>query len=245
MARPEKRFYRKLQRPKGFRAFEVVVGESDLWIAVPEGEYSPALERDIEETVISLRSQIELYAKKRKEFFTSLTPLSVEPLAPKVVKKMALECDRCGVGPMAGVAGAVNLFVGERLEELGVSQFLIENGGDIYLKRERETVALLLTGSPKLDGRLGVVVPPGRWGLSSSSSRIGHSLSLGSSQVATVLAEDPVYSDCCATFLGNSVSPEDALDRINRVKGALGALIFIDGRFVMKGELRPVLIDCA
>jgi len=245
MARPEKRFYRRLQNPEGFKAFEVIAGESDLWIAVPEGEYSPALEREVEETLLFLRSQIELYAKRRKEFFTSLTPLTVEPLAPRVVKKMALECGRCGVGPMAGVAGTINLFVGERLEELGVSQFLIENGGDLYLKRERETVALLLTGDLKLDGKLGVVVPPGRWGLSSSSSKIGHSLSLGSSQVATVLAEDPVYSDCCATFLGNSVSPEDALDRINRLEGILGALVFIDGKFVMKGNLKPVLIGQA
>jgi len=245
MARPEKRFYRRIQNPEGFKVFEVIAGESDLWIAVPEGEYSPSLEREVEETLISLRSQIELYAKRRKEFLTSLSPVVVEPIAPKVVRKMAFECGRCGVGPMAGVAGAINLFVGERLEELGVSQFLIENGGDLYLKREKETVALLLTGNPGLDGRLGILVPPGRWGLSSSSSRIGHSLSLGSSQIATVLAEDPVYSDCCATFLGNSVNPRDALDRINRLEGVEGALVFVGGRFVMKGNLRPVTVGRA
>jgi len=242
MARPEKRFYRRLQNPEGFKAFEVIVGESDLWIAVPEKDYSLSLKREVERSVALLRSQIELYAFKEKEFLTSLTPVSVSPLAPKVVRKMAAECGRCGVGPMAGVAGAINLFVGERLEELGVSQFLIENGGDIYLRRERETVALLLTGNPKLDGRLGVIVPPGRWGLSSSSSKIGHSLSLGQTQTATVLAEDPVYSDCCATFLGNSVSPQDALDRIEMLEAIEAAAVFIDGRFVIRGNLKPVLI---
>jgi len=242
MARPEKRFYRRFQNPEGFKAFEVIVGESDLWIAVPEGSYSQDLKRQIEELLISVRSQIEAYSLRKREFLTSLKPISVEPLAPRVVRKMVAECSRCGVGPMAGVAGAVNLFVGEKLEELGIREFLIENGGDLYLVRERETLTLLLVGRPELDGKLGLIVPPGRWGLSTSSSRIGHSLSLGSSQVATVLAGDPVYSDCCATYLGNSRDPEDALDRINRLEGAEGALVFIDGKFVMRGSLKPVLI---
>ncbi|WP_456341601.1 UPF0280 family protein [Thermovibrio sp.] len=244
MVRPEKRFYRRFQKPKGFASFEVIVGESDLWIAVPQGEYSPALERAVEETLISLRSQIEAYGKRRREFFTSLTPIEVEPLAPRIVKKMALECGRCGVGPMAGVAGAINLFIGKKLEKLGIDEFIIENGGDTYISREAETVSLILTGEPRLDGKLAVCLPPGRWGLSSSSSKIGHSLSLGRVQIATVLSCNPVYSDCCATYLGNSTSPENALRRVKELE-VEGALVLIDGKFVIKGNLKPVLLKSA
>ncbi len=240
MVRPEKRFYRSFHKPKGFTSFEVIAGESDLWIAVPKESYSPRLKKLVREYLIELRSQIEAYGRKRREFFTSLTPIEVEPIAPRVVKKMAYRCRECKVGPMAGVAGAVNLFIGEKLEELGIGNFIIENGGDLYLKRDQETLSLLLTGDSRIDGKLAVKVPAGRWGLSSSSSRIGHSLSLGRTQIATVLSGDPVCSDCCATYLGNSKSPEDALKRLEEIK-VEGALIFVDGKFVIKGNLIPVL----
>jgi len=242
---PEKRFYRSFQKPKGFKTFEVIAGESDLWIAVPEEAYRPEVEGEVLSLLVEIRSQIEAYGKSKREFFTSLTPVEVEPIAPLIVKKMAVECGRCGVGPMAGVAGAVNLFVAQRLKALGIKEFIIENGGDLFISRSSPTLSLLLTGNPKLDGKLALEVPPGEWGLSSSSSKIGHSLSLGRAQVATVLARSPIYSDCCATFLGNSVSPEDALDRINSLKGAHGALVFIDGKFVIKGTLKPVFLGRA
>lgn len=244
MVRPEKRFYRRFQNPKGFKSFEVIAGESDLWIAVPESLYSPDLREGISEFVVELRSQIEVYGSSKEEFFTSLTPVEVEPIAPKVVRKMAVECGKCGVGPMAGVAGAVNLFVGRKLEEMEVNQFIIENGGDLFIKREEETLSLLITMNPKFDGKFGILVPPGEWGLSTSSSKFGHSLSLGRVQSATVLSRDPVFSDCCATYLGNSTSPEDALRRVNELE-VEGALVFIDGKFVIKGNLKPVLIEPA
>ena len=240
MIRPEKRFYRRFQRPEGFVSFEIIAGESDVWIAVPESRYSPELEGVLKELLLELRSQVEAYGKKEREFFASLVPVKVQPLAPRIVRKMALECGRCGVGPMAGVAGAVNFFLGEKLEELGVNEFIIENGGDLYLRRNSPTLSLVLTGRPELDGRLAVRVPPGRWGLSSSSSKIGHSVSLGRTQIATVLASDPVYSDCCATYLGNSVGPEDALRRVRELEDVEGALVLVDGKFVIRGALRPV-----
>ncbi|WP_457679464.1 UPF0280 family protein [Thermovibrio sp.] len=240
--RPEKRFYREFQKPKGFKSFEVVVGESDLWIAVPQDSFSPSLKRELSAFVIDLRSQIEEYVKKKKEFLTSLEPVKVEPLAPKVVRKMALECERCNVGPMAGVAGAVNYFVGEELLRIGINEFLIENGGDLYLKRSSKSLVLLLTGNPKVDGKLALEVPPGSWGVASSSSKIGHSLSLGRVELSVVIAEDPVLSDCCATFLGNSKSQEEALERVNSLNFIEGALVFIDGKFVIKGSIRPVLL---
>ena len=243
--KPEKRSYRKLQKPEGFKSFEVIVGESDLWIGVPEKFDCKALKREVENLVRDLRAQLNFYIEKHPEFLRSLKPVKVEELSPLIAKVMAQRCKDCSVGPMAGVAGAFNFFVGRKLEEVGVKEFLIENGGDIYIKRKLETLVLLLP--PSREKRYALRIPPGEWGISSSSSKIGHSLSLGNTEIATVIAKDPILSDCCATHLGNSKSVEEALEKVKELPGKVkGALIVIDGKFVIKGEIaKPYLIKGA
>ena len=238
---PEKRFYRAFQNPKGFKTFNVVAGESDLWIAVPEGEYRKEVEREVLSALISIREQIKAFGEKNPEFLKSLTPLPLPPFVPEVVRVMGEASEKVGVGPMAGVAGAVNLFIGKKLVELGFSQFLVENGGDLYMRVRRQVVVSLFSKNPKFSGKLGVELPPGEWGVSTSSSKIGHSLSLGRTDIATVIGKDPVVSDCSATYLGNSRSVEEARERVERlVEFNRGALALIDGKFVVAGDLKLV-----
>ncbi len=240
--KPEKRSYRKLQKPKGFKSFEVIVGESDLWISVPEKFDCKTLKKEVENLVRDLRVQLNLYIEKNPDFLRSLKPVKVEEVSPLIAKLMAQRCKDCSVGPMAGVAGAFNFFVGKKLQELGAEEFLIENGGDIFVKRSSETLVLLLP--PSKEKKYVLRIPPGEWGVSSSSSKIGHSLSLGNAEIATAVAKDPILSDCCATNLGNSKSVEDALKRVKELpKEVEGALIVINGKFVIKGEIaKPYLI---
>jgi len=240
--KPEKRSYRRLQRPEKFKSFEVIVGESDLWISVPEEFNCKPLKKEIEGLVRDLRTQLNLYIEKNPQFLHSLEPIKVEKMAPLIAKLMAQRCRACSVGPMAGVAGAFNFFVGKRLEELGVNEFLIENGGDLYIKRKSETIVLLLF--PSKERKYALKIPSGEWGISSSSSKIGHSLSLGNTEIATVIAKDPILSDCCATYLGNSKSVKDALERIDKLPAEVeGALVLINGKFVIKGEkAKPYLL---
>ena len=238
---PEKRFYRAFQRPKGFKTFNVVAGESDLWIAVPESEYREGIESEILNALISIREQIKAFGERNPEFFRSLTPVHLSPFVPEVVRVMGEASKKVGVGPMAGVAGAVNLFAGRKLTELGFSQFIIENGGDLYVKVERPVVVSLFSKNPKVSGKLGVELPPGEFGVSTSSSRIGHSLSLGRTELATVVGNDPVVSDCGATYLGNSKNVDEAKERAEELlKCSSGAIALIDGKFVMAGELKLI-----
>ncbi len=238
---PEKRFYRAFQRPKGFKTFNVVAGESDLWIAVPETEYREEIKKEILSTLISIREQIKTFGERNPEFLKSLTPVNLPAFIPEVVRVMGEASKKVGVGPMAGVAGAVNLFIGSKLTELGFSQFIIENGGDLYLKVERSVVVSLFSKNPKISGKLGVELPPGEWGVSTSSSRIGHSLSLGRTELATVVGKDPVVTDCCATYLGNSKTVVEAKKRVEELlKLNTGAIALIEGKFVMAGEVKLV-----
>lgn len=240
--RPEKRFYRELLKRPGFRSFEVVAGESDLWVSVPRERFFEELPDLLLDTLISLRTQILQFGKERPDFLTSLRPVEVPVLSPAIVKKMAESAKAVGVGPMAGVAGAVNYFLGEKLKELGIEEFMIENGGDVYVSSEREVTLAVVTGNPKVDGKLGLSVPAGEWGVCSSSSKIGHSLSFGETTIATVICKDPVVSDCAATFLANSRTTEEFISRAENLKGIYGVLGLLKGRFVIRGNVNLVRI---
>jgi len=238
---PEKRFYRSFQRPKGFRSFNLVAGESDIWIAVPERDFREELRGELLSYLIDLREQIKAYCRSNPNFLRSLVPVDVPSLSPEVVRVMAEASRKVGVGPMAGVAGAVNLFLGRKLRSLGISQFILENGGDLYLRVERPTVVSILSRKAEGVGSLGVELPPGNWGISTSSSKIGHSLSFGRVDSATVVGEDPVVTDCSATYLGNSRTVEEAKERAQELlKINRGALALIEGKFVMAGNLKLV-----
>jgi ApbE superfamily uncharacterized protein (UPF0280 family) len=240
--RPEKRFYRKLIRRSGYKSFEIVAGESDIWISVPEDSYRVELERLLLDYLISLRTQLLHFGKRHPEFFTSLMPVEVPLLAPTIVRKMAEAARTVGVGPMAGVAGAINLFIGKKLKELEIPEFMIENGGDVYVSSRCSVTLAVITGRPELDGKLGISLPPGEWGVCSSSSRIGHSLSLGNTILATVISKDPVISDCAATFMGNSRNEGEFINRSERLVEVEGVLGLINGRFVIRGNVNLVRI---
>jgi ApbE superfamily uncharacterized protein (UPF0280 family) len=241
---PEKRFYRALQKPKGFVSFNLVSGESDVWIAVPEGSFRGELKKELLNYLILIREQIKSFIEKFPEFYRSLTPVKVPLLSPEIVREMADASEVVGVGPMAGVAGAVSLFLGRRIESFGLEEYIVENGGDIYLSLKRRTVVSIFTREPKLSGKLGVELKPGKWGISSSSSKFGHSLSLGNVQIATVIGKNPIVTDCSATYLGNSRSIEEAKRRSEELlRFNTGCISLIEGKFVISGEVSLVKLD--
>ncbi|MFA5389675.1 MAG: UPF0280 family protein, partial [Candidatus Omnitrophota bacterium] len=128
----QKRFYRELTKGTGLIGQEVIVKETDLSILA---------EKDIkdiaEEIVGKYRQEIEKYIKQRPEFATSLEPISMDLSAPDIIKEMIRASEAAGVGPMAAVAGAIAEFVGKELLKYS-GQLIIENGGDIFIKTDKE-----------------------------------------------------------------------------------------------------------
>ncbi|SMP08150.1 hypothetical protein SAMN06265339_0578 [Desulfurobacterium pacificum] len=240
--KPEKRFYRKWEKRKGFKSFEIVSGESDIFISVPEKHYSEELKKTLLNRLITLREQILSFSNKHREFLTSLTPVKIPPLSPAIINYMAKSAKEIGVGPMAGVAGAINFYLSETLKERGIDEFFIENGGDTYFSSKSPVTVGIITGSPNIDGKIGIKLAPGTWSVCSSSSKIGHSLSLGRTQLVTVVAKDPAIADCAATFLANSKSVEEVQERFKKIKDKItGFLSFIDNKFAFYGlELTAV-----
>jgi ApbE superfamily uncharacterized protein (UPF0280 family) len=201
----------------------------------------------ITRAIVTQRAALESYIRRHPEFQTSLTPVALLPDAPEIARDMARAADRVGVGPMAAVAGAMAEWAARAALRAGAREVLIDNGGDVFLVAARPVDVGLYTGTPALSHRLAFRVPPEQTPLAlcSSSGRMGHSLSLGDCDLATVVARNAALADAAATRAANLVkTPADidaALDIIASIPGIDGVLIVKGDRVGLTGRL-PELV---
>lgn len=210
----EPRRYRDSLAGPGLKTFTVSHLESDLWVAVADTA-PPSAEEAALAAVLAARRELEEYIAADREFLTALAPYEPTADCPALVRDMAAATALAGTGPMAAVAGAVSAFVGRRLEELyGLTEVIVENGGDIYLRSSQSRKIAIYAGASPLSNRLALVVPPtlSPLGICTSSGTVGHSLSFGKADAATVLAKDAATADAYATALGNRVQGPADID---------------------------------
>ena len=160
------------------------------------------------------RRQIALAIARDSAFATSFSPLPMPENPHPIVRDMILASARCGVGPMAAVAGAVAQWVGQSLSAHS-PDVLVENGGDLYLISTTERTIGLLP-DPSQDSALGLLIPADSFPLSicSSSALIGHSVSLGHGELVAVRAVNASFSDAAATALCNILRTAKDLDKV-------------------------------
>ncbi len=222
MDRFVERRYRRLHGGEGLAFYRVAQEQSDLSVGTPRPR--PDLAR---QALKAARAQVEAAIAACPAFLTSMTPLDPALALGQVDGWMLQAGQAAGVGPMAAVAGAIARYVGEALA-LKLGEAVVENGGDLYLKSTAQRVAAVYAGASPLSGRVGIVLPPGEWGLCTSAGRVGPSISLGRADAAVVLCRDSALADAAATALGNRIQgPEDlpaAVDWVLQVPGVLGAL---------------------
>ncbi len=81
-------------------------------------------------------------------------------------------------------------------------------------------------------------------GIATSSGTVGHSLSFGRADSATVIARDPALADACATALGNRVGSKSdmagAIASIRSVSGVQGALVVFRSAMAAWGRVTLV-----
>lgn len=236
-----KRSYRRLVDQGSLTGFLVRVRETDLSIFA-----SSDLRETAHNAVIHYRSQLEAYLAGERHFLTSLTPLAMDPTAPPMVRAMLQAGLAAQVGPMAAVAGAIAEYVGRDLLAAGSAEVTVENGGDIFLARNRECLVGIFAGTSPLNHRVGLKIPATAMplGVCTSSGTVGHSLSLGKADAVTVLARDTALADGAATRLGNEVTPgrpiEEALAIARTIPGLLGAVIIRGRELGAWGEVELV-----
>ena len=151
---------------------------------------------------------------------------------------------------MAAVAGAIAEQAARTALAAGACEAIVENGGDVFLASQSPVVVALYAGAVRgqpLSGRLALRVEPARMPLAicSSSGLMGHSLSFGLCDLATVTASDAALADAAATRCGNLVRTEadiaPALEAVRAIRGVKGVLIVKGGRVGLAGDL-PELV---
>jgi hypothetical protein len=238
------RFYRyQHQKQRGFESFQVKYRETDLWVRA-----RLSLERETMQAVLSCRLQLEQYIASHEDFLRSLAPLPDDPFAPPLVRRMLQAAIAAGVGPMAGVAGAIAQSVGVSLEPFSDS-IIVENGGDCYLNLDSETTIGIFAGpdSP-FTGKVAVRLGPERFpiGICTSSGTVGPSLSFGRADAVTVISRDAALADAAATRLGNLVKTgtdiDSALDLAPRIASVEAVLIMVKDKMGIWGNIEIVRI---
>jgi ApbE superfamily uncharacterized protein (UPF0280 family) len=193
------------------------------------------------------RRILEAYIQRHPEFASALEPLPLLPRAPEVARRMQAAAEATGVGPMAAVAGTMAQLAVEAARAAGAAEAIVENGGDIYLDSPETVTVALYAGNHPLSGKLALRIDPHSMPLAvcSSSGTMGHSLSFGDCDLATVVAPDGALADAAATLAGNLVkTPEDipgVLERIAALAGISGLLIVKGDKVGLAGNL-PDLI---
>lgn len=236
----QERSYRHSVHAGDLISFQVVVGETDLWVCAESD-----LTRQVRDLVFMYRHQLESYIKHHPEFLTSLLPLDDDPLAPPIVRDMLRSTKKAGVGPMAAVAGAIGQWVGESLLELS-DQVIIENGGDIFLTAKRPVTVSILSGDSPLSGKFGFRIPERQMplGVCSSSATVGHSLSRGITDAVCLLSKSTALADAGATALGNQVMSSADLEHVarwaDRFGGIMGGAVIVKDAMATWGDVELV-----
>jgi hypothetical protein len=170
---------------------------------------------DLTNYIIMERSCLKTYIRTHPEFSSSLEPLKVEN-ASELVKEMVRASKLAGVGPMAAVAGTISQFCLNYLLSNGSRYSIVDNGGDVALKTNRDVTVGLFAGESSLSGRLGFRVKHGitPMGICTSSGTVGHSISFGRSDSVTVFASKASVADAMATALGNYATGEKDGDAV-------------------------------
>ena len=228
----------------GLVSSQVRLMETDIQVLAPRPVEEEALS-----LVVRVREEIESWIATHPEFLHSLEPLADDPAAPPAVRWMLRAGLGAGVGPMAAVAGVVAEYVGRGLRRLGLDEVIVENGGDLFVDRRQPCTIGVYAGDSPLSGRIGIRLAPEQMGcgVCTSSATIGHSLSLGQSDAAVVVAPDTGLADALATRLGNEI--RDGAGDLNRAlalaretEDVSGALVIVGDRLGAWGALELVQI---
>ncbi len=197
--------------------------------------------------IVRQRRILEDYIAHHCEFRDSFEPVEPRSDAPEVARRMARAAEVVGVGPMAAVAGAMAQCAAEAGLRAGAEEAIVENGGDIYLQVAEPVIIGLGTGMADVADRLAFSVRAQDCPISicSSSGRMGHSMSLGECDLATVVAKDSALADAAATRAANLVRTvedvDSAIECIAGIEGVDGVMIVKDDRVGLAGRLPPLV----
>lgn len=221
---------------------EITYKDSKIKILVDK---KPLIKTAFDE-LVKQRTEIEKYIEKDNFFKSSLGPIKTAK-APKIAEEMALGAEIANTGPMAAVAGTISEFVCRKLIKEGAETAIVENGGDIYAITKNPVIIGLFAGKNSLAGKIAFRLDKNNTPIAvcSSSSKLGHSISFGRCDLATVFSKKAAVADAAATQLANKIKEEHdigpRLKEIAKLRGVDGALAIKNKKIGFIGKLPPLI----
>jgi ApbE superfamily uncharacterized protein (UPF0280 family) len=218
--------------------------EADLLIA---SENMPTLNEGLSR-FIEEREAVQTYVEKHPEFVYSLEPLEQdENNVPPAIAASIKASSQAGVGPMAALPGALADITLDTMLNAGARIAIVENGGEISMKMNREAIVGVYTGK---ELNLGLILDcsQDRLGVSTSSSSVSHALSFGDSDATVIVAENAALADAVSTRAGNIVksSEKDSLEEAVKfalsVNGVKGCLVYSSNLLSFGGCVKPIML---
>ena len=202
------------------------------------------------EAVLRHRLELDRYILGNPTFLRELEPIDVEPYAPRIVQTMSNAAKAAGVGPMATVAGALADVALEAMLASKASVAIVEDGGEIAASSQRPFNIGLYAGKTPLSKQVGFRILPADCpiGVATSSASLGHAISFGEADSATVFARTAALADGAATAICNAVKGEDpersiqkGLKHAKSIPGVRGVMV-VRGNYVGTSGSIPQLV---
>ena len=225
----------------GFTRTKLEIGETAVTIA-GDARHQPRAVN----AILSARADIERQIAMDPFFLTTFEPYDRDQAQSDTVRRMCDASEAAGVGPMATVAGAIAQATLEAMVADGCTHGWIDIGGDIALLPDRPVTIEIFSepGSPRAYA-LELDSAGEAYGICSSSGRIGHSISLGESDVAVAIADSAIQADAIATALGNSVRRNRELKAsfasLKDIEGFIGGMVMLDGAVSICGDVPRIV----
>jgi ApbE superfamily uncharacterized protein (UPF0280 family) len=203
-----------------WKSFRAGYRETDLWVAVDAERYSSETERYTMDRILFYRSVLEEHIAVFPEFRDSLVPVMAPAGVHPMLRDMYEAAQAAGTGPMSAVAGAIAQYTANDLiSRFGLSEVIVENGGDIFLKLTAPTTVAVFAGTSPLSDKLGLVISPEETPLSvcCSSGTVGHSLSFGIADACMIACRSGALADAYATAFCNEVKNSDQVQQVTEM----------------------------
>lgn len=204
--------YRSLLSEHTVIRFSLCWKYSDIIISVDKENWNDTLPCLALTALKQAYDSLEAY--DHPEWFSSFSPLDAYPDAPPLVQRMSEAARDAHVGPMAAVAGAIADKLLETLSNASTCTFCaVENGGDCAIISTRTVRVALASESTVFQGRIALELPPGRWGIATSSGSVGHSINFGKTDSCTIVSNTGALADAWATRCSNEVRDRHTLEQ--------------------------------
>ena len=226
--------------------------ETFVWITADEKKYIEIAKEEIKQR----RKELERFVRWNPYFLVTLESYQIgqteggsdreRDKIPEIVRRMIESAGKFGIGPMSAVAGTLAEFAVEAMRDAGATHAMVDNGGDVALVNDREVLVGIYAGESPFSERIALTIKPSSSlsGICTSSGTVGHSISFGNADAATVLSNSASLSDAAATALCNSVSDARSITKafhsFNHAEGIEGALIIYKDVLATWGKIPEI-----